>query len=388
YSVLEGALRSDDTVYMTDALRALGVEIREDAERRTLTVRGCGGRLPKAEARVFIGNAGTAARFLPPVMALGRGTYRLEGSEAMRRRPIQPLLDALAALGAKAVSLEGNGCPPIQVEANGLRGGTARLPGGVSSQYFTGLLMAGPYAREGVTLEVEGELVSKPYLEVTAQAMRAFGVTLEREGFSLFRVASGPGYRATQYPVEPDASAASYFFAAAAVTGGTVAVPGLGSDSLQGDLRFVQLLERMGCRVRQTARETEVTGPQQLRGIEANMADLSDTAQTLAAVAPFAEGPTRVTGIGFIRRKETNRVAAVVTELKRLGIRAEEEPDGFVIYPGLPQPGRVETYQDHRMAMSFAVIGLRAPGVAILDPGCVSKTFPDFFQVLETLREA
>ncbi len=245
--------------------------------------------------------------------------------------------------------------------------------------------MVGPCAKRGIVLEVEGDLVSKPYIDVTMQAMRDFGASAEREGYTKFEVPRG-AYRAIDYDVEPDASAASYFFAAAAVTRGRVVVPGLGSRSLQGDLGFVRLLERMGCRVRQTETETEVEGPDELRGIEADMSNLSDTAQTLAAVAPFATTPTRVTGIGFIRKKETNRVAAVVNELKRLGIDAEEESDGFVVRPGLPRPGRVETYDDHRMAMSFAVIGLRAPGIEILDPGCVSKTFPEFFDVLGTLR--
>jgi len=234
-------------------------------------------------------------------------------------------------------------------------------------------------------LEVDGDLVSKPYIDVTAQAMEAFGAPMTREDYRSFAVKPGV-YRATPYDVEPDASAASYFFAAAAVTRGRVLVPGLGSRSLQGDLGFVRLLERMGCRVRQTETGTEVEGPNELVGIEADMSNLSDTAQTLACVAPFAKGPTRVTGIGFIRKKETNRVAAVVTELKRLGIRAEEEADGFVVHPGSPRPGSVETYDDHRMAMSFAILGLVAPGIEIRNPGCVSKTFPAFFETLETLR--
>jgi 3-phosphoshikimate 1-carboxyvinyltransferase len=229
--------------------------------------------------------------------------------------------------------------------------------------------------------------VSKPYIEVTAQAMEAFGVTFRNEAYVRFEVAPG-AYRATDYVVEPDASAASYFFAAAAVTRGRVVVPGLGARSLQGDLGFVRLLERMGCQVRQTDTETEVTGPEKLTGIEVDMADLSDTAQTLAAIAPFADRPTRVTGIGFIRRKETDRVGAVVTELKRLGIRAEEEADGFVVHPGTPRPADVETYDDHRMAMSFAITGLAAPGIRIRNPACVSKTFPHFFDVLAALRSS
>jgi 3-phosphoshikimate 1-carboxyvinyltransferase len=233
-------------------------------------------------------------------------------------------------------------------------------------------------------LDVEGELVSKPYLDVTAQAMKAFGATMTHDQFRRFEVAPG-AYAATEYEVEPDASAASYFFAAAALTGGRVVVQGLGGRSLQGDLDFVRLLERMGCQVRQTDSETEVIGPAQLAGIEADMSSMSDTAQTIAAIAPFAQTPTRITGIGFIRRKETNRVAAVVTELRRLGIRAEEESDGFIVHPGKPRPGRVETYDDHRMAMSFSVLGLAAHGIDILNPGCVSKTFPHYFTELEKL---
>jgi 3-phosphoshikimate 1-carboxyvinyltransferase len=299
----------------------------------------------------------------------------------MAKRPIQPLLDALGALGVSAVSLRGNGCPPVRVESSGIEGGLVRIPGGISSQYFSALLMVAPCTRRGMTLEVEGDLVSKPYIEVTAQAMAAFGVSFENDAYRRFEVKPA-AYRATTYVVEPDASAASYFFAAAAVTGGRVVVPGLGARSLQGDLGFVRLLERMGCTVRQTDSETEVIGPAKLKGIEADMSNVSDTAQTLAAIAPFADGPTRVTGIGFIRRKETNRVAAVVAELRRLGIRADEEDDGFIVHPGTPQPAAIETYDDHRMAMSFAITGLVAPGIAIRNPACVSKTFPRFFEVL------
>jgi 3-phosphoshikimate 1-carboxyvinyltransferase len=385
-STLSGALYSDDTLHMARSLEALGFGVVRDEAARRFEVTGAGGAVPATRASVFVGNSGTTARFLPPLMALGRGTYELDGNEAMQKRPIQPLLDAMAALGAQATSVRGNGCPPIRVDAGGLEGGTASMPGGVSSQYFSALLMVGPCSKRGITLEVEGDLVSKPYLDVTMQAMQAFGAPSRREDYARFIAPPGE-YRATDYDVEPDASAASYFFAAAAVTRGRVIVPGLGSRSLQGDLGFVRLLERMGCRVRQTETETEVEGTGELRGIEADMSNLSDTAQTLATVAPFARGPTRVTGIGFIRKKETNRVAAVVAELNRLGIRAEEETDGFIVHPGTPKPGRVETYDDHRMAMSFAVMGLVAPGIEILDPGCVSKTFPDFFETLEKLRE-
>jgi 3-phosphoshikimate 1-carboxyvinyltransferase len=386
-SVIEGALFSDDTLHMARSLAALGIAVEADEAKSRFEVEGCGGKLVAPRASVFVGNSGTTARFLTPVMGLGTGVYDLEGDEAMAKRPIQPLLDALGALGVKATSVRGNGCPPVRVESSGLEGGAVRMAGGISSQYFSALLMVAPCTRRGIDLEVEGDLVSKPYITVTAQAMEAFGATLKNHAFRRFEVPPG-AYRGTVYGVEPDASAASYFFAAAAVTGGRVVVPGLGARSLQGDLGFVRLLEKMGCRVRQTDTETEVTGPAKLRGIEADMSNVSDTAQTLAAIAPFADGPTRVTGIGFIRRKETDRVAAVVTELRRLGIRADEEDDGFVVHPGLPQPADVETYDDHRMAMSFAVAGLVAPGIRIRNPACVSKTFPRFFEVLAALVDS
>ncbi len=387
-STLEGALFSDDTLHMARALDTLGLRVAHDEAGESFEIEGGAGAFPATSASVYIGNSGTTARFLVPAMALGRGVFALDGNEAMRKRPIQPLLDALATLGVRAVSERGNGCPPIRVESSGFEGGAVRMPGGVSSQYFSALLMVAPCTRRGITIEVDGDLVSKPYLDVTAQAMASFGARVERDGaFRHFEVRPAP-YVATRYAVEPDASAASYFFAAAAVTGGSVVVPRLGSRSLQGDLGFVRVLERMGCSVRQTETETEVTGPAELTGVEVDMANLSDTAQTLGAIAPFAKGPTRVTGIGFIRRKETDRVGAVVAELKRLGIRAEEEADGFVVYPGMPHPGDVETYDDHRMAMSFAITGLVAKGIRIRQPACVSKTFPRFFEVLERLRDS
>jgi len=383
-SNLKGALFSDDTLHMARGLAALGLAVHADEKARSFAVTGGGGTIPAAKASVFVGNSGTTARFLAPMMALGRGAYELDGDEAMRRRPIQPLLDAMKALGARAESVLGNGCLPVRIEGGSFLGGATKMPGAVSSQFFSGLLMVAPRLSRGIVLDVEGELVSKPYLEVTAQAMKAFGATMTHREFRRFEVLPGE-YTATEYEVEPDASAASYFFAAAAVTRGRVVVHGLGSRSLQGDLDFVRLLEKMGCRVRQTETETEVVGPAKLAGIEADMSSMSDTAQTIAAIAPFAQSPTRITGIGFIRRKETNRIAAVVTELQKLGIRAEEESDGFIVYPGKPRAGRVATYDDHRMAMSFSVLGLAAHGIEILNPSCVSKTFPEYFAELEKL---
>ena len=329
-----------------------------------------------------MGNAGTAARFLPPLLALGAGPYELDGVPRMRERPLAPLLSALVALGAHVEPLGAAGHLPIRL-TGGRLGATVEVSGDISSQFLSGLLLSAPAYPDGLRVTVRGPLVSRPYVAMTLAVMRAFGAEVDEHGDG-FAVAP-TGYAARAYAIEPDASAASYFFAAAAITGGRVLVDGLGRGSLQGDLRFVDILERMGCRVRATDTETEVAGPApgELRGVDVDMADLSDTAQTLAAVAPFASGPTRVTGIGFIRGKETDRVAAVVRELRRAGIDAEEEPDGFLIRPGTPRPARIATYDDHRMAMSFALLGLRAPGIEIDDPACVAKTYPGFFADLD-----
>ncbi len=379
-SLVRSALFSDDTDYMASALRTLGIAVEEDVGAASFRVSGAGGGIPAGDAELFVGNAGTAARFLTAFVATGHGRYVVDGNERMRQRPIQPLLDALQQLNVRASAQLGNGCPPVVVEAAGLAGGKARIPGNISSQYFSALLMAGPLSRDGIELEVEGDLVSKPYTEMTLSTMLAFGAEGSNEEFRRFRVPGGQRYTGRGYDVEPDASGASYFFAAAAVTGGRVRVLHLGRDSAQGDLHFVDLLERMGCTVNRAGDYTEVIGTGVLGGIEADMADISDTAQTLAAIAPFATGPVTISGIAHVRGKETDRVAAMATELRRLGQRVDERPDGLTIHPAPVQPAEIETYDDHRMAMSFAVTGLRAHGVRIKDPGCVSKTFPDFWE--------
>jgi 3-phosphoshikimate 1-carboxyvinyltransferase len=386
-SLLTGALFSDDTRYMCEALRQLGVRVEADEAAHTLRVVGLGGVLTASSAQAFVGNSGTTARFLPPLMALGQGVYELDGVPRMRERPIKPLLDALTALGVRIEALGTPGCVPLRIHGGTLAGGRVQVSGSASSQYASGLMMSGPAMARGLTLELTGELVSRPYLAMTAQAMRDFGAQVRAEGERSFVIEPGP-YTGRRYAIEPDASAASYFFAAAAISGGRVRVEGLGTRSLQGDRRLVYILEQMGCALHEGEDFTELRGPApgQLVGVEVDMTELSDVAQTLAVVAPFARSKTRVTGIGFIRRKETDRVGAVVTELMRLGLRAEEEADGFVVHPGTPRAGTVATYDDHRMAMSFALLGLVHPGIEIADPGCVSKTFPGFFDVLETLR--
>ena len=382
-STLSGALDSDDTRVMIDALRALGIGVETNATRDRLDVQGCEGRIPQSRAELFVGNSGTTVRFLAALVALGHGEFRLDGTRRMRERPIADLLDSLAALGADAVSESAGGCPPVRLRASGLRGGRAQVRGDVSSQFLSGLLMAAPYADEPVRLEVVGELVSKPYVEMTLAVMRDFGVEVVGGDLRAFDIPRR-SYVGREYTIEPDASAASYFFAAAAITGGSLTVEGLSRASLQGDVAFVDVLEQMGCRVDASAESITVTGGA-LRGIDVDMNAISDTVQTLAAVALYAEGPTTVHGVGHIRHKETDRLHALAVELRKLGAVVDERPDGLRIEPREVRPAAIDTYDDHRMAMSLSLVGLRAPGVVIREPGCTSKTYPQYFADLATL---
>ena len=384
-SRISRALFSDDTRYMHAALMALGIAVQADEAGETYVVEGAGGHIPAPEAELFIGNAGTAARFLTAAVALGHGRYVIDGVARMRERPIEPLLDGLRQLGVDARARFGNGCPPVLVHGAGIPGGTARVRGDISSQYLSALLLAGPYAERGVTIEVEGELVSAPYITMTASIMAAFGARVTSEGGRRFQVAPGQRYHGREYAVEPDASNASYFFAAAAVTGGRVRVPHLGRDSVQGDLGLLDVLERMGCTVLREADAVEVRGPAHLRGVEAHFTRMGDVATTLAAIAPFAESPVTIRGIAQTHFEESDRPVAAATELRRMGIRVDQTWDSLTVYPGTPRPATIETYGDHRMAMSFAVTGLRAPGIVIADPDCVAKTFPGYFAALSRL---
>ena len=389
-SRLTGALDSDDTRYMAEALRHLGLRVEHDPDAATFTVMGGNGAFPEHAADLFVGNSGTCMRFLVAALAIAGGAYRVDGVPRMHERPIRTLIAALNDLGADVRSETDNGNPPVLIGGR-LAGGPVTMAGDESSQYFSAVLMAAPYATRDVEITVAGELVSRPYMRITQAVMAAFGVqaTLDTAHWRTLSVATEQRYRSRDYAIEPDASGASYFFAAAAVTGGRVTVPGLGQRSTQGDLQFVEALRQMGADVVVGDDATTVTGPAdgRLRGVNLDFTQISDTAQTLAAIAPFADGPTRITGVGHMRLKETDRVAALSTELRRLGQDVEELPDGLIIWPRPIRPATVETYDDHRMAMSFAITGLRAPGIVIADPACVSKTFPDFFDRLTRARD-
>jgi len=420
---LTNALFSDDSLYFANALQVLGFNVQLDEASREMTVTGLGGKIPADRAELFIGNAGTAARFLTAFLTLGHGDYILDGDSRMRERPIGDLTDALTQLGANICPLsprERDGVreiyPPVKISASGLPGGKTKIAGNISSQFLSALLMVAPYAKSPVEIEVTTELNSKPYVDVTLAVMRDFDVEVKRHSYQHFSIPltnyqlpygldtplgehSGlldyrlisnspvPNSPISIYPIESDASAASYFFAAPAICGGTVGVENISRKSKQGDIAFIDILKQMGCEIKEGNNFIEVTGASSLRGVDVDMRDIPDTAQTLAAIAPFASSPTRIRGIASARVKETDRVHATCAELTRLGVSVEEHEDGMTIHPCKKMRSAViQTYNDHRMAMSFALIGLRVDGVTIENPSCVSKTFPNFFEVLDELR--
>ena len=384
-SHLQGALDSEDTQVMIAALRNLGIAITASCENTTLEVVGCHGKIPVDCADLYVANSGTTMRFLTAMLTLAHGQFRLDGIERMRQRPIADLIDALAQLGAHIRTERNNGCPPLVIDAQGLAGGTATISGKISSQYLSGLLMACPLAQRAIEVDVSEVLVSVPYVEMTLHVMKSFGVSAEHKNYQSFLVKPNQTYSACTYEIEPDASAASYFFALAAIVGGTVTVEGLSRESLQGDVAFGDCLQQMGCAVKYDRNSISVTANGGLQGITVDMNGISDTVQTLAAVALFAEGTTTIRNVAHIRHKETDRIGDLATELRKLGATVEELEDGLRITPGQLQPAEIETYNDHRMAMSLALVGLRQPGVVILDPECTQKTYPGYFGDLEKI---
>jgi len=382
---LTNALFSDDSCYLAKALRTLGFDVDLDEQNQEMIVTGLGGKIPANKAELFIGNAGTAARFLTAFLTLGNGGFLVDGEPRMRERPIGDLVAALTQLGAQLEAP--NNCPPVKISASGLPGGKTTIAGDISSQFLSALLMVAPCAHTPIEITLSTELNSKPYVDMTIAVMHDFGMSIERRDYSLFTIHSSSYSSLSCYQIESDASAASYFFAAPAICGGTVQVENISRTSKQGDIAFLNVLQQMGCGIKEGENYIEVTGAPNLCGTDMDLCDIPDTAQTLAAVAPFASSPTRIRGIASARLKETDRVHATCTELTRLGVHVEEHDDGMTIYPcDKFRPATIQTYNDHRMAMAFSLIGLRVPGVVIENPSCVSKTFPDYFRVLEKLR--
>lgn len=381
-STLLGPLESEDTRYTAAALQQMGVSV-EKGEGKWI-VKGNGGRIRTPNKEIYLGNNGTATRFLTSVAALGQGTFRISGDARMAERPILPLMQALQGWGVDIASINNNGCPPLRIKANGLSGGKTVLPPGKSSQYLSSLLLVAPYARQAAALDVEGEILSLPYVIMTLVVMEAFGITVEaNEELNSFSIPRGT-YNAMEYAIEGDASNASYFYAAAAVTGGEVTVPNVPVPSMQGDAAFVALLARMGCDINKTGDGLTVSGPEELTGITIDMGGMPDVVPTLAVVASQARGRSVIKNIGHLRIKECDRLHVMAVELAKLGARVQELEDSLIIEgkdPDAPMHGaEIETYNDHRIAMSFALAGLAVPGVKILGEECVAKSFPDFWE--------
>ncbi len=386
-TTLTGALDSQDTRVMVDGLATLGIGVEPDWKGATIVVRGAGGSIPSSQATLDCAASGTTIRFLAAVCSLGDGAYRLDGTPRMRKRPIGDLLEALRALGVEASAESPGGCPPVAIRSGGMPGGATTVRGGTSSQFASALAMVAPCTPLGMAIDFEGRLVSLPYLEMTRRVMADFGAACNVDGPARWSIPAGH-YIGRDYAIEPDASAASYFLAAAAITGGSVRVDGLSRRSMQGDVDFALALEAMGCGVHwhedphTPAADSVTVSGRASRGIDIDMNAISDTVPTLGVVALFADGPTTIRNVAHIRDKETDRIGDLGRELSRLGARIEERADGLTIHPAPLSAAALATYDDHRMAMSLALAGLRVPGVRILDPRCTGKTFPGYWQSL------
>ncbi|MDJ0723010.1 MAG: 3-phosphoshikimate 1-carboxyvinyltransferase [Desulfobacterales bacterium] len=375
---LRNALRSEDTDFTLGALRQMGIEI--DASGTTVEMRGGGGRLRPTADPINLGNSGTSMRLLMSTACLGEGDYLLTGTPRMQERPVQPLVNALVQMGVRAECINGTGCPPVRIHGGDTRGGDVAIDCSVSSQFLSSLLLAAPCLQNGMDIRVVGAAVSRPYIDMTVDILDRFGVQVEREGYERFRVTGGQPLRPGRYSVEPDASNASYFWAVGAISGRCVTVEGIRKTSLQGDLGIVDLFEKMGCRVTRNDDGWGVQGGE-LRGIEADMGNMPDMVPTLGVVAAFARGTTVIRNVAHLKAKECNRLAAVMTELGRMGIETRSDGNDLIIVGGKPRGAEIETYDDHRIAMSFAVAGLMAEGTRIRNEHCVDKSFPGFWQV-------
>ena len=387
-TLIENLLDSDDVRRMVDALAKLKISYEEDRPNKRITVRGVAGRIPVVEAKLFLGNAGTAIRPLTAALTLGHGRFVLDGIERMRERPIQDLLEGLNQLGAHVRSVHNTGCPPVEIIADGLQGGVTELSGAISSQYLTAILLTSPYAKTPVEIRIRDHLVSVPYVKMTIRLMSRFGVNVVvSEDFRNFYINAPQNYQSPEtYFVEGDASSASYFLAGAAITGGSVTVVGCGTESLQGDAQFAKVLEMMGAEVGWQSNEITVQGSGNLKGVDVDMNEMPDAAMTLAVTALFAKGTTAIRNIYNWRLKETERLKAVSCELKKLGAFIEEGEDYLIIAPPRElMPAKISTYDDHRMAMAFSLAACGEVPITILNPTCVSKTFPDYFDQLSKL---
>lgn len=389
-SELRGVLFSDDSKYFLESLQSLGFFLEIDEEKRSVRILGQGGAVPKKEAKIFVGSAGTAARFLTAFLAMSDGKYEVNASEQMKKRPMKELLTALEKLGARISYMEKEYTFPMVIEGISAHSATAKVELNIdrSSQFLSALLMVAPLRFDELTICLTGSRSARSYVEMTEQMMKQFGhpgVCQINE--NSYRVGAGK-YTAQSYQIEPDVSAACYFYAMAAVTGGTAIVHHMRKNSLQGDMRFLDILQKMGCTISWTdAGQLLLTGPSNLKGFTESFSDFSDQALTAAAIAPYADSPVTIQGIAHTRGQESNRIEVICTELARLGVRCQEKEDGVTIYPGKIHGASIQTYEDHRVAMAFAIAGLCTEGVVIENPQCCRKTFPEYFEVLDAVIE-
>jgi 3-phosphoshikimate 1-carboxyvinyltransferase len=383
-SLLKGPLLSEDTAYLARALQMLGADI--ERQHGDMVVQGTGGRIKNPREALYLENNGTALRLLTTVVCLGDGTFVLTGTPRLLERPVQPLLAALNSLGVQARGQDREGFPPVLIEARGLQGGSVTLSRIESSQYVSSLLISAPFARNDLMLRLQGPVPSRPYIEMTIEVMKKFGAEIIIDGPDCFQVSNRSRYHGMSYAVEGDVSSASYFFLAAALCQGRVRVEPIFSQTLQGDIGFLDILEQLGHEVRRGEGFVEVSGGNPVSGERVfDLGDMPDMVPTLAVLAACRPGKTIIRNVAHLRLKESDRLEVLVRELGKTGIQAREMEDGLVIEGGRPQRAEIETYNDHRIAMSFAIMGLTTPGIFIKNPGCVQKSFPGFWQTLEGL---
>jgi 3-phosphoshikimate 1-carboxyvinyltransferase len=381
--IVENGLQSEDTLLTMDALRQMGVSIDRVGNR--FEVKGRKGNLKAPEKPVYLGNSGTSMRLLAGVAALCQGVCTLTGSDRMKQRPIQDLLDALSNIGVEAKSIDANGCPPVEIFGGTVKGGKTELRCSVSSQFLSSLLLIGPYTKAGIDIQVTEGPVSKPYIDMTVEVMQRCGVIVERKKYDSFSVPGGQFYKAGTYFVEPDCSQAGYFWGAAAITGAKVKVFGITQNTRQGDVKFAQVLAKMGCHFKEEPDGISIKGGE-LNGINVDMADMPDMVPTLAVVAAFAKGTTRIENVEHLKAKESDRLGSVVNELLKMGIEATCSDSGMIVKGGNPKGAEIKTYNDHRIAMSFSMAGLKVPGIMIHDEQCVEKSFPNYWEIFAELR--
>lgn len=390
-TTLKGVLFSEDSRNFLGSLKSLGFQTKIDENAKIVTVQGCNGTIPVTSGEIYVGSAGTAARFLTAMLAMAEGTFVINASEQMKKRPMKPLFKVLEELGAEIVCLDKEGFLPVQVK--GIRGRrpadercSVKLDISESTQFLSALLLVSPMIKQGLHIEITSARKDGSYIQITRKMMEQFGAVVAFDG-ERYHIKSGMKYQSGCYQIEPDVSAACYFYAAAVLTGGRTVVKNVTWNCMQGDLKFLKLLEKMGAEVNDTPDGIEVRGASngKLKGITVDMKDFSDQTMTLAALAPFADSDVRIENIGHIRLQESDRIHAIATELTRLGIACEEEKDAITIHPGTPKPAVIQTYEDHRMAMAFSLVGLRVAGIEISNPMCCRKTFETYFEVLDSL---